>query len=177
MYEEVDKNIEKWSKIVYFVAVILWPICAILPNVFLSFYGYFTTDLVGKDTFVLLFPMWYVYYILMIQNHYLLNVIQRFPFTWNNPIGYLLATTMQYVMVTFVLYFVACSSTLAIAVYLFTMNATSDIIDNLHSINEEGKFDQKQSNLPKKIFEFIEYHSILKQLSHCDIEIDTKIIL
>lgn len=100
--------------------------------------------------------------------YYVLIAIQRIPFNWNNPTGYLLASAMQYLMVTFVFYFVACSSTIAIAVYLFSINATNDIIDNLHSINKDAKSRRKRSNITIQISEFIEYHSILKQLSQYD---------
>lgn len=69
-------------------------------------------------------------------------------------------------MVTYVFFFIACSSTVAIAAYLFTITATEDIIDNLHAINESGARSNKtQSNISTQISEFIEYDSILKQLS------------
>lgn len=67
MFLDVDENIEKWSKIVYFVSVILSPISLILPNIILSFYTYFTTDL-RENAFVLLIPMWYVH----LHNAYIL---------------------------------------------------------------------------------------------------------
>lgn len=68
-------------------------------------------------------------------------------------------------MVTFVYYFIACSSTIAIAVYLFTISTTNDIIENLHLINEAAKSDEIESNLLIPISKFIDYHSILKELS------------
>lgn len=62
MYEEVDESIEKWSKIVYFVSVVLSPTSLILPNIILSFYIYFTTDSAKNDAFILLLSMWYVHW-------------------------------------------------------------------------------------------------------------------
>lgn len=88
-----------------------------------------------------------------------------------------MAVAIQYMMVTYVFFFIACSSTIAIAVYLFTITATTDIIDNLHLINEDANSNKKPSNISTQISEFIEYHSILKQLSQCDIYYNTKILL
>lgn len=101
----------------------------------------------------------------MYIKHNFLIALLRFSFEWNNPTGYLFASAIQYMIVTFVFYFVACSSTIAIAVYLFTMDATNDIIENLQSINEAAKSEENLSNAMIQIAEFIEYHSILKQLS------------
>lgn len=68
-------------------------------------------------------------------------------------------------MTTYVFFFIACSSTVAIAAYLFATTATSDIIDNLHTINQDSKLNKTQSDISAQIYEYIEYHSILKQLS------------
>lgn len=57
MYENVDEIIEKWSKIVYFVSVVMSPMSLILPNILLSVYTYSTTEL-ESDSFILLLPMW-----------------------------------------------------------------------------------------------------------------------
>lgn len=112
----------------------------------------------------------------MYIKHNFLIALLRFSFEWNNPTGYLFASAIQYMIVTFVFYFVACSSTIAIAVYLFTMDATNDIIENLQSINEAAKSEENLSNAMIQIAEFIEYHSILKQLSqHVLRHIDTTV--
>lgn len=112
----------------------------------------------------------------MYIKHNFLIALLRFSFEWNNPTGYLFASAIQYMIVTFVFYFVACSSTIAIAVYLFTMDATNDIIENLQSINEAAKSEENLSNAMIQIAEFIQYHSILKQLSqHVLRHIDTTV--
>ena len=63
MYEEAHEAIEEWSKIVYFVTLVLSPISLVSPNAILSFYTYFTTDL-GNDAFGLIVPMWCVFNVL-----------------------------------------------------------------------------------------------------------------
>lgn len=69
-------------------------------------------------------------------------------------------------MLAYIFFFIACSSTLAIGVYLLTATATGDIKENLHSTNDAAKSADGHSNISIQIFEYIEYHSILKQLCY-----------
>ena len=57
VYENLHGKIEKWSQILYLALVKVTPVIFI-PNIILSFYLYFTTDL-ESDAFSLPFPMWY----------------------------------------------------------------------------------------------------------------------
>lgn len=104
----------------------------------------------------------------------------RFPFNWHNPIGFLWAALIQYLMFVYIFFFIACSSTLAIAVYLFTTTATNDIQEKLHSVNETVERADEQSDISFEITNYIEYHSILKQLSidwiKINFEIDWKFV-
>lgn len=59
MYNETDRQIEKWSKIVYIVIAQTTPACFILPIFVYSLIEYFTTDL-GTDAFELPLPVWCV---------------------------------------------------------------------------------------------------------------------
>lgn len=52
IYEEVNGQIEKWGKIIYFVIAELSPICMIVPKAILCLLVYFTTDL-GQEAFEL----------------------------------------------------------------------------------------------------------------------------
>ena len=57
-YSRANKQMEIWSKIVYFFNAKCVPILYMLPRPILSFFIYFTTDL-GNDAFELTFPIWY----------------------------------------------------------------------------------------------------------------------
>lgn len=48
---------EKWSKIVYFVFVIITPVFGMLPNVVVSLYLYYVEDF-GRDAFEMPIPAW-----------------------------------------------------------------------------------------------------------------------
>lgn len=56
IYDKTNRQIEKWSKIVYLAVSKFTPICMILPQC-ISFVLYLTTDL-GTDAFDLSLPMW-----------------------------------------------------------------------------------------------------------------------
>lgn len=58
MYDEVNRQVEKWCEIGYFVTVILSPLSFILPKFTVSVFAYFTTDL-GNEALVLPLPTWY----------------------------------------------------------------------------------------------------------------------
>lgn len=59
IYEKINRQIEKWSKIVYIVVAKVTPILVIMLKVIYSVAVYFTTDL-GNDALELPFPEWYV---------------------------------------------------------------------------------------------------------------------
>lgn len=57
MYDKANAKIEKYTKIFYFVGIkVSWP-GLILPNVIISYFKYFTTDL-GSESFKLPFVEW-----------------------------------------------------------------------------------------------------------------------
>lgn len=176
LYEELNRKIEKWSAIIYFVSVIIFPINLIGSMIILSFYTYFTTDL-DSDAFALPVPMWFVInrkvprksYVEDFNCHFL-NSIERFPFNWKNPTGYLSAALVQYLLATFVFFIISCSATLAFAIYLFTETAANDIVHNLHTFNKNAESKKNQHLLLARtqLIELIDYHANLKQLSQID---------
>lgn len=59
IYKEANRLTEKWIKLVYVLIVKVSIQCFVIPEIFITFFIYFTTD-VGNDAFVLLLPLWYV---------------------------------------------------------------------------------------------------------------------
>lgn len=57
IYDETDRQIEKWSEFIRLGAGKGTPICLILPKSLLSFSLYFATSL-GSESFFLPMPMW-----------------------------------------------------------------------------------------------------------------------
>lgn len=60
IYEQAAHQIEKWSKIGYFIIAKVTPVCCILPKAMANYFVYFSTT-VGNDAFELPLPMWYVW--------------------------------------------------------------------------------------------------------------------
>lgn len=58
IYEEINRQIEKWTKIVYFIIAQVTPVCQIIPKFMQSLVVYVATDL-GNDALELPYPEWY----------------------------------------------------------------------------------------------------------------------
>lgn len=56
-YDDANQRIEKWSKFVYFITVIIIPIGYYTPRLIISIAFYFTTRM-DSDAFELSFPFW-----------------------------------------------------------------------------------------------------------------------
>lgn len=57
IYMETNRNVERMSKIGYYILVRVSVPCFVLPKAIYSFYQYFTTDF-GNEGFELSLPMW-----------------------------------------------------------------------------------------------------------------------
>lgn len=57
IFDEAIEQVEKWSKIMTFLAVKVAPLCGILSRAAPGYFYYFTTEL-GNDAFALPVPMW-----------------------------------------------------------------------------------------------------------------------
>lgn len=94
--------------------------------------------------------------------------LERFPFDWRNPIGYLIVVTFEYIIYFYVCLIIACILGLEIGAYLFGISATKDIQRILHIIKinyEAQKYGIQASDLMKLFAEFINVHGSVKQLS------------
>lgn len=96
-------------------------------------------------------------------NFYLLK---RFPFDWKNPIGYLLAITVEYIILAYECFVVACILALAFGGYWFVITGTEEIQCILHLIDDKSQSKKNESNELKALFaEFVDMHAFTKQLS------------
>ena len=91
--------------------------------------------------------------------------IQRLPFDWRNPFGFLVAIAIQYVMLSYTLIVAAVMMTLAIGAYLFGMAASKCIKGSLFNISRNIKARRSRKHVMKQVIEFVEFHSTVKQLS------------
>lgn len=99
--------------------------------------------------------------------------ITRFPFDWKNPTGYLIAATMQFIMISYNLFYVACTTSLCVGTSLFLISVVNDLKSHTDLINNSAK-SKKENRLQtlKLLSEFIDIHSIslkLKSNSICSL--------
>lgn len=114
---------------------------------------------------------------LKLKNFYLFNISQklpkclpffritkRYPFDWRTPIGYFVAIFIDYIIMGYAYFTVACTVTLGIGAYCFVISATEEVQRILHSIHQKAHSNQSSALnilLPK----YIHAHRIVKQLS------------
>lgn len=90
--------------------------------------------------------------------------MQRFPFDWRSPLGYLAIMTIQYIMQMYAHKIVACVLVIAAGFYLYSVTAIKSMKISLSSI--QRKSHDKNERLREELFEFLEFHSRMKQLSN-----------
>lgn len=89
----------------------------------------------------------------------------RFPFDWKNPIGYLIAVTLQYIMIMYMFFVISSMLSLGIGAFMFSVKAVDDVKMCMKSVNECAIVKGKQSKAFKRIAGYIQLHAYLKQLS------------
>lgn len=91
--------------------------------------------------------------------------IQRFPFDSKTPIGYMVSFVLEYLMLMYVSYAVACILSIGFGAYSFIIAMTEDIKINVNITNDDIKIKKNRSKIVEQISDFIEIHSNAKQLS------------
>lgn len=94
--------------------------------------------------------------------------IVRFPFDSKNLSGYIIAVILQYIILAYELFVVACTISIVNGALWFTISTTIDLKFILKSINRNGKSYARESDLKKFIkllHELIYMHANVKQLS------------
>lgn len=137
-----------------------------------SFFIYFTTDS-GRDAFILPLPMWWAFQtwcFFLNKFHDLIGkfisaTMDRFPFDWKNPVGYLIAVTFQYFKELYLLRIAACALVLAIGCYLISIAMSKSLKVSLFGINHTAGDKSERKRLMERLIEFLEFYSRAKQLS------------
>lgn len=89
------------------------------------------------------------------------GAINRFPFDWKNPFGYLIAVITEYMIVMSSVLTAGSALTCGIGFYLFIIAMSKNIKANLRSMDR--KADRKRRNhILKQLIEFLAFHSRVK---------------
>lgn len=105
------------------------------------------------------FHRWYEF-----DNIEFLN-FERFPFDATNPIGYICAVTLQYIMLARNFLFVSVATSYGIGVFLYIRTITEDIKHCLKSMNIKAKSKKNELYALEMLKNSIQLHSKAKQLS------------
>lgn len=90
----------------------------------------------------------------------------RFPFDTNNPIGYLTAVILEYVLIGYQYFVAACTLSLGIGAYWIAISTTEEIRRILGSIKRDAEPNENSPNELKQMFaEYIHAHATIEQLS------------
>lgn len=96
----------------------------------------------------------------------------RLPFDWRSPFGYLIAVTLTVFVAIYEMCLYANLSSLGIGCFLFSTSSTRKLQDSLYTVNERARFEEGRTRTTKQITEFIEWYSIMKQLSRKNNELN-----
>ena len=89
--------------------------------------------------------------------------IRRFPFDWKNPLGFLLATSLEFVMLFFSSRYLACFLILGFGMFMYGLSFAKDMIAELHSINKWAKAKKSETNILKRLIEIVIMHTDMKR--------------
>lgn len=82
---------------------------------------------------------------------------QRLPFDWKNPLGYLIAIYLQFIVVSMPLRYMGCFVTLALTSFLIGMCFADDMKNDLKSIDENAKVKLPKTTIYKQLTEMINF--------------------
>lgn len=104
-------------------------------------------------------------------------VILRIPFESKNPFGFLIAVTLQYIIVGYELSVIACMLSLGIGAFMFAIASTEEINRSLNDFNKVMNGDGQGSSDNRSYFleqfsTFIVAHSTVKQLRRSILHVD-----
>lgn len=88
----------------------------------------------------------------------------RVPFDWKNPAGYFIAATLQFIMIGFDLFYIACITSFGVGSYLFVISVVKDVKSNTNLINHSAKDKKNRLQTLKQLSEFIDINSISLKL-------------
>lgn len=146
----------------------IWPKC------FVCFYIYFTSNL-SDEAFELPLSMWCVGFKIDFLLFHIFHVLfeslifhsplNRMPFDWKNPIGYLVAAIIQHLICIAIFSVVACLASYGIGAFLFGIFTIKDIKTILKSINDSAQTKKTERQAMEYLDDYIQCHTKLKRLS------------
>lgn len=167
IYKKTNRKVQIGIEILDLLMMKLSPNCLLFPHFIVSFYVYFTTD-AGRDAFEMQFPVWYDWnsscsFESKLSNF---NSIERLPFDWKTPKGYVISFIFQFILTINLLYSVLCLTILAIGTCLILISLAKDIQCYLNLIKMNARDKRNRRKISKKFTHFIRFHSNSKQLSN-----------
>lgn len=88
---------------------------------------------------------------------------QRFPFVTNNPVGYLIAVILEYIVLGCEFFVISCTLALGIGGFCIAIAATNEIERILHRIDDKTQANEIQSDEIMFFFvEFVDIHGMAK---------------
>lgn len=95
--------------------------------------------------------------------------VQRLPFNWRTPLGYMIGFLGQ--LGAFFGFLICCCPPICLYVGFswLSMSFVRDIEEELNQLNKSNKFRESHKEFQQRIKQIIEFHSEAKQLSrNCD---------
>lgn len=89
----------------------------------------------------------------------------RFLFDTGNPLGYSVATVIEYSCVSNVMFITFCILIIAIASCLLLISMTNDMQYSINTLNKCTKVKKKNFDIVQQFNDFIRFHSNAQQLS------------
>lgn len=150
----------------------LSPICLVAPKAVISLLVYFTTNL-GTDAFELPFREWSVKFQISKQfspfksnyntTSFFVFILQRLPFNWKNPFGYLAAITLQYALTRCFFIYVGSFASFSVGAFLFSWAMSKDVKCSLNPINRKRNARKRTPKIFWQLTKFIQIHSDSKR--------------
>lgn len=96
---------------------------------------------------------------------FLVHKSNRLPFDWRNPIGYLCASSLQYMISLCMFHIIASLLSIGVGSFLYAMRSVMIIICNLETTHESLQSENDRSSHLKYLSDFIQFHAEVKELS------------
>lgn len=91
--------------------------------------------------------------------------IRRFPFDAKSPLGFSIALTFQFTILSYAVVIAGCVIALAIGSYSYGVVLSKALKVSLNSINRHVRRKKNEICILDEIIEFVQFHSRGKQLS------------
>lgn len=91
--------------------------------------------------------------------------IQRFPFDWRTPAGYIFAVATQYTLTLYLFMYAATALSTALGGCFVGKPTVKDIRISINLVNGIANFDGNRIQMIEQLSDFVEGHSCLLELN------------